>query len=228
MTLVKVIQESDVTVKVITGDTVGASPSGIAYNFPFFDGQEDTYADGDSGWHYQNGTYNYTPPPYPVSYARLDFSVAGTFGKLVSNNAFGNKDRYTDTTGSQTYANGFLIDHFTGIMWRLNIYGTDNWVTSVQTNTHGALIDGYNDWRVANIEELQTIINRTTDNAKPFRDEPWATQLPLLDSVSLWTSSTRQQTTTNAYYIDCNNQGRILWGAKTLSLNYLICRNFYV
>ena len=75
---------------------VGAVASGMAYNRPNPSGQMVSYVNYDDGWHYANGTYDYTPPVFPVAYA-----VSDTFTTLMSNNAFGNTNRFTDENGLQ-------------------------------------------------------------------------------------------------------------------------------
>ena len=97
-----------------------ASPSGIAYqdSIPAFNV---SFVSGDSWHNFINGNYNRTNPTYPASYAKLDYDAtqalvrgtpaSGTSASdavsptiLESNNAFGNKFRYTDDAGNASSA----------------------------------------------------------------------------------------------------------------------------
>ena len=129
------------------------SASGIAYEarYPLF---TESYVTNDSWSHYTSGSYDRTQPVFPVSYAKINRTatqadVRGTPATstsasdavvptiLESNNAFGNKFRFTDdqgnasnaTVGSNLYAHvdwrnhdfssagstaDYVIDHLTG------------------------------------------------------------------------------------------------------------------
>lgn len=129
------------------------SASGIAYEarYPLF---TTSFVSGDSWDHYTSGDYDRTQPVFPASYAKINRTatqadVRGTPATstsasdavvptiLESNNAFGNKFRFTDdqgnasnaTVGSNLYAHvdwrnhdfstagstaNYVIDHLTG------------------------------------------------------------------------------------------------------------------
>tara|TARA_R100001440_G_scaffold49889_1_gene69830 strand:+ start:517 stop:1506 length:990 start_codon:yes stop_codon:yes gene_type:complete len=129
------------------------SASGIAYEarYPVF---TESFVSGDSWDNYTSGNYDRTQPVFPASYAKINRSatqadVRGTPATstsasdavvptiLESNNAFGNKFRFTDdqgnasnaTVGSNLYAHvdwqnhdfasagstaDYVIDHLTG------------------------------------------------------------------------------------------------------------------
>jgi hypothetical protein len=126
--------------------------SGIAYQRPLLTGQTASYRTGDDAWQLANNTYDYTPPAYPVSYAQLD-----TFTTLISNNAFGNKNRFTDENGLQVYGSTYIIDHLTGLGWSTSrTYG--NWNDAIDTAAaYLGGTSGYSDYRTPNTAEMESI-----------------------------------------------------------------------
>ena len=157
--------------------TPASAQSGIAYQRPIGTGQytsADTY---DEGWHRQNGSYNYTPPAYPNSYALLDFS-AGVDGymTLIDNNAFGHKFRltgktggyrqsdnvYVDVNGTVTtlalaFPDDYIIDHLTGLGYYALQQGQASYSTML-ADTNSSTVASFSDWRVYNLSERNSII----------------------------------------------------------------------
>ena len=151
------------------------APSGIAYvnRFP---GTNFSTTTNDSWHNFINGNYNRTNPTYPASYAKLDYDatqalVRGTPATstsasdavsptiLESNNAFGNKFRFTDdqgnassaTVGSNLYAHvdwlnhdfatagataDYVIDHLTGWGYTTK-FETDSGAYNLQNTSAG-------------------------------------------------------------------------------------------
>jgi len=135
----------------------GASPSGIAYKRPTLTGQITSYSTGDDAWHLANGTYDYTPPIYPVSYAELDTTALDPHRTLVSDNTFGNTNRYTDINGLQVYGDNYIIDHLTGLGWYRVVSATGTtWDTAI-SNAYASTTLGYSDWRIPNQQELISV-----------------------------------------------------------------------
>ena len=133
--------------------TSSPSPSGIAYE-PRYPLYTESFITGDSWDNYTSGNYDRTQPVFPANYAKIkrtatQADVRGTPATstsasdavvptiLESNNAFGNKFRFTDdqgnassaTVGSNLYAHvdwlnhdfatagataDYVIDHLTG------------------------------------------------------------------------------------------------------------------
>ena len=159
----------------------GISPSGIQYvnSQPLI--LKGSYATGDSYYFYSLGNYDRTPPAYPEAFAQINYlaeqsdvravpasgtslsdSISPTI--LKSNNAFGNKLRFTDSLGNPSDAvvgsniwahvdwrshsfsgaiSGYVIDHLTG--WGYNVnYMIDGTFFNMNTSTS----DGQNwsDW----------------------------------------------------------------------------------
>lgn len=209
------------TAPAVTNIDVRDYKSGIAYNRPQLTGQLTSYRTGDDAWHLSNGTYDYTPPLYPTSYAQLDTGDAAPFLNLLNNNAFGNKNRFTDDAGGQTYSNNYVIDHLTGLGWYNYDFGDGTWNTHIDT-AYNATDLTYSDWRLPNIEELYSILNKGQSNmleGSPFNN---------LNSLVIRTSSTRIASTSNAWYASTST-GVVNPIAKTTSFNIRGCqvRNHY-
>ena len=117
---------------VITVPALPCTPSGIAYCWGLsrWSGQDTQYRVGDEKWALDNGFFTYTPPAYPVAYARLvDFFT------LAQNNIFGNTLRFTNPTGGAAATTGtrVIVDHLTGLDWYrpASNFGSldwDNWI----------------------------------------------------------------------------------------------------
>jgi hypothetical protein len=193
--------------------------SGIAYMLPISTGQYTSYVTNDDGWNYANNVYDYTMPTNPVSVAQLDTTHATPFLKLVANNSFGNKDRFTDDAGGQTYANDYVIDHLTRLGWYrvLNSFTRADWSTSIISATASTAVS-FSDWRIPNLEELSTISQKFVNvsfNYAPFNL-----------TMNAWASTTRIASTTQAYYIQGTpSLNGVL--AKTTLRDNVICRNHF-
>lgn len=200
-----------------TGSTV--SSTSILYDRPQLTGQETTYETGDDGWHLSAGTYDYTPPVNIVSVARLNNNAVSPFTTLVDNNAFGNKDRFTDSGGTQTYTGNLVIDHLTGLMYYRVLQSGGNWATQV-SNANSSTQGGFSDWRMGNSSEVESIADRELTSTLNYA--PFSTTLPNF----VRTSTTLRATTTSAYRLSAT--GTLGAGAKTNSTNtnYII-RNHY-
>jgi len=196
----------------------GATPSGIAYDRPILTGQTISYRTGDDGWHFANGTYDYTPPIYPVSFASLD-----TFTTLVDNNAFGNKNRFTDDFGTQVYANAYVIDHLTGLAYSQSFFGdgSSTWDSAID-NSSSSSFNGFTDWRCANFSEWTSLMQTSSSltggsmNYVPFSHN---------FSTRKASSTTRPNSTLNCFVWQTDAWGSNL---KTNSNKYfIIVRNHY-
>ena len=154
-----------------------ATPSGICYQntHPSF---ATSYVANDSWDSFIDGDYDRTPPTYPAGFAQLDYSATqsdirvtpatGTSGTdpvgqtwLKSNNAFGNKYRFTDDQGNPSDASvgsnlwahvdwnnhswtgataDYVIDHLTG--WGYTVKYADDG-GKVNLNTTG---NSWSEW----------------------------------------------------------------------------------
>ena len=108
----------------------GAAPTGIGYR-RVIPQQYTSYRTGDTGWHLQNGTFDYTGDSSCVAYIQdLATTVSGSsFYELLHPNAFGNNLRFTNDIGNGPDVGNagfsgagftgatpnYIIDHLTGL-----------------------------------------------------------------------------------------------------------------
>lgn len=199
--------------------------SGIAYQRPSLTGQLTSYRTGDDGWNLANGVYDYTPPEYPTSFAKLDLDAVSPFTTLLHNNAFGNKNRFTDSIGGQTYANDYVIDHLTGLGYYRVIQGTSTtWDTNIDNAVASTLLS-FTDWRVCNFQEYDVIGDRSMVgfNYAPFNLNG--------ATVSVFqTSTTRNDSTTQYIRYQISTYVQSVAENKTTALasrGVLYVRNHY-
>ncbi len=189
--------------------------AGIAYSRPMLTNQKVSYSVGDDGWHFINGTYNYTPPTNPLSIASLSDSLT-----LVDNNAFGNKDRFTDINGLQVYSDNYFIDHWSGLGYTNLVHDSKNWEDGI-TFANNSTLNGFNDWRITNINELDNLFLKY--GALPLDYTPINTYKFL---GNLHTSTTRFANTAQDFYIATSNATRSV-APKTGIYKFVIVRNHY-
>lgn len=215
------------TTSVPSMEDVVATPTpvkaGIKYKRPNITGQTTSYTVGDDGWHLANGTYDYTPPAHPVSFARLDTTHATPFLMLVENNAFGNKNRFTDKDGLQVYADNYIIDHLTG----LGYYPIEviepllyDWSSGI-TTSNSLVYLGFSDYRMTNVNELDSIFN--FDSASLLNYAPFNLNL----AKYFYTSTTDETDTTRAIIIRTNTYGVTLNAKTSTNRQVLAVRNHY-
>ena len=151
---------------------VACSPrSGIEYQRPRSTLQSVSYEIYDDGWQLANGGYNYNYPTNPLYCQRLDTATDPTGRTLLHDNAFGNKIRYTDTSGVLTpeLVNEFCIDNLTGLMHYFTTplaptyftaFGVGGILENYNTTSHG----GYSDWYFADFNTILGIITYGSAN----------------------------------------------------------------
>lgn len=224
---VTVLDSDGVTiVEVVSGGYFECTPvvsvSGWAYSRPVFNDQNVKYADYDAKWLFDNGFYDYTPPPNPESVAYLiDFFTLG------QNNQFGNTNRFTDYVGLQNYdgtggsLTDYIIDHLTGLaIYRVSL-GNITW-TSGLTAANASTQHGFSDWYIPHQGIVADLMNQNLTFVTANRVMSYS---PLsITSVRLWTSTTRLVNTANAITIDVDifsNRG------KALTADVYMVRNHY-
>ena len=157
----------------------------------------------------------------------LERGNGASFTTLSHNNYFGNTNRFTDTLGGQTYANGFIIDwstynQITGafIMW-YNVYeAAATWTNALaaQPYTRGV----YADWYIPNESELYNILNRgvsPSTNYAPFNLNVTAA------NNGLWTSTTIPNNTAAAYFFSGTTSNNSIAGSsKTANQRFVLMR----
>lgn len=93
------------------------------------------------------------------------------FTTLASNNPWGNTNRFTDTAGTQTYANGIVIDwstydNSTVLCYYIGDASTyRNWNTAIDLKL-SATIGGLTGWNLWNVRE---VINVCDFSKKPYK-----------------------------------------------------------
>lgn len=196
--------------------------SGIAYDRPELTGQTTSYRTGDDGWNLANNIYDYTAPSYPTSYAKLDTVALAPFTTLVDNNAFGNKNRFTDINGLQVYGDNYVIDHLTGLGWYRLEQTAVNWNPAID-NAASSTQNSYSDWRLPNIKEYNSI---ATFEAGAWNYAPFS----LVPTSQWWTSNTSYGVTTAALVVDdiASDRYNVASQAKGSTVReYLLVRNHY-
>ena len=199
--------------------------TGIAYDRPPVSSDASQVELYDIGYHITQGTYIYLPPVYPVSFARKDYLSASPFLTLVDNNKHGNKSRFTDTTGVQTYSVLVVEDNESGLMWSKSVQSAVSWLSAL-TAANASNLGGFNNWRVPTINEYLTIVRENLPggglNYAPFS--------VAVSGVEMWTNETSPLASGTAYTVFPNlsiaelvlNTNR---EAKTSLLKYMLVRN---
>jgi hypothetical protein len=207
--------------------------SGIVYQRPMLSQQSVSYRTFDDGWHLANGTYSYTPPVYPVSCAELDDTILTDAGfyTLKSNNAFGNKDRFTDDLGGQDFiGRGYGIDHLTGLGYAYAVLDGIDWNTAIDTAAASTAL-GYSDWRITSYREATILYSASLRFYGGFlMTEAYTTAWTAITSTSrfgletTWSLSC-QYVAGASVYLKTNIPDKN--GAGTLAAGYIIVRNHY-
>jgi len=234
--------------------TVGQS--GIAYNPPVQSGQFTSFITGDEGDNASNAVYNYTPPAFPIHYARLDFTV-GTelFATLVTNNEFGHKFRLTGLTGGYwdkgaldykdvngvstslalAFPSDYIIDQYTGIGWLAIQQGnpTLEKLAAAIILATAATDAGFSDWRVPSRPEIMSII-RVADSDSTGSTRMAYDPFQDLNAAAGVTQNREHWTCTNVSnssttYFRVNASAVITaTNATTFSRGFYICRSHHI
>jgi hypothetical protein len=117
--------------------------------------------------------------------------------------------RFTD------HGNGTVTDNLTGLMWtkNANIWGGVTWNTAVD-NCEGYSLAGYSDWRLPNVQELQSLMDYGRSNPALPSGHPFA---GVVSPNGNWSGTTRAEAPTDAWYVRLGN-GLIYNAAKTTLL----------
>lgn len=128
-----------------------------AYNRAALTGQTSQRRVGDDVWQRDNGTYNYTTLGIrPLMHATDRTKLLNISG---NENAFDNFERFTDEFGTQIYANDYKIDHYAGYAVTQGMFnGSTIWENQIDWAI-GLVHNGFDDWRIPNINELTTWID---------------------------------------------------------------------
>lgn len=183
----------------------GVTPSGILYQRPPIT-QRTSYRTGDTGWAYANGYYDYSSDPTnPAVIQQLDYTdTTNFFFKLKFNNAFGNKNRFTNSLGVNSNASGRLVGmSFTGALSNYIIDNLTGWAftsfdngSSVSWNgtidsiaaRRAASYLGYNDWLPVSLAQVYQSYSAH-----------FISELPFGASSAFYFGETNSNTTTNSW-----------------------------
>jgi len=237
------VSQNNATLKIQVPDYPA---SGIIYKRPHWEGQETSYATGDAGWQQANGTYSYSDSGDAC--AELDFSATRPFFTLVENNAFGNKERFTDSTGAGPNFSGttfpdddaewtsarpsavpyYVIDHLTGLGWHTGgVSSTVNWATAV-SNANGFSNSSYSDFRLPTVNEYLSVLYRPERWDQPNLNILWDSNDGGITLLRLWTSETSEATSTGNAYAFTNSNDLTRRSKTESSFNgYFLCRTHY-
>lgn len=193
----------------------------IVYNFPPPTGQTTSYATGDDGYQWTNLWSTYWATTRVGKRPQL-----ATFTTLISNNSFGNTNRFTDSVGGATYSDNYMIDHYTGLGWYLTIQSAQTWANAISGAEGFTTL--YTDWFIPNTSQLFSVqnmsISTSSMNYSPFNYN--------VDTELIWTSTTSPKLTTMAYgfYTSLTSLGLTLnfnRQIKTSAAKYFLCRKHF-
>lgn len=177
-----------VTTQEPSGKDLVCTPAVAVISLPLMKtGQTTSYFPGDDG-ETQEGR-------------EVDFTTLG------GNNPFGNTNRFTDTTGGQTYTNTIVIDWSTYnqsngdvLGYQTNFILTPSYVSFSSSDAFckSFNLDGFTNWRQPNINELLNVAMKSLDcfNYSPFN----------YDGINLyWSSNTLDSNVIRGITLRCDN-----------------------
>jgi len=128
---------------------------GIGYNYPQPTGQTTSYRTGDDA---NIEATIFTAAVRAANGLKPRQSLA-SFSVLNNNNAFGNKNRFTDSVGGQTYTLKYIIDHYTGLGWGKSTGGRNYGVSWNQTIDNGLseTVAGFSDYFAKNANQIMSL-----------------------------------------------------------------------
>lgn len=211
----------------------GSAPSGVLFK-TIEPSQYTSYRTGDEGWRVQNGWFDYTPPSNPAAVAELDFTSANFFWVLKNNlvvNGVSSKTRFVDVDGVQTFSatgnkNLVVIDKLTGLMYLRNVIGSTNWDTVIDAALSYSVVvnsQTFDDWFIFSKNEANSIYGQTYASVNINVDGQTGVSI-LAGTGNLFTSTTDNSPTTNAYYWEATP--RVIQPiSKTTGIGGLAVRN---
>ena len=198
-------------------------PSGVALKYPI-PSQYTSYANGDTGWRFQNNFYDYTPPLYPANTAELStISGSANFFRLktpLTVAGVTNDLRFVDINGIQAFsavgnANSVVIDKLTGLMFTRNIPAPNQpWATVISdalsySITLNSVV--FSDWYLIGLCDWVSIFGTINVNSGSGFVDPLSliTIVTFQGPGSTPTSDTDTQTTGQAINVNINSTGMI-------------------
>jgi len=167
-----------------------------------------------------------------TSYRTGDNPTAGratSFGVLLGNNPFGNDKRFTDELGGQTYTKNIVIDWSTYDGTNVLGYKRTNtnvvsggWNNAIDTCLAISIASYTTGWRLANVNEWNSIMNRELSN--PLGYSPFTSFTFTFSSHT----STTYKPASAAYCWGVNSLGNIFAKDKNENSSCLAVRTFTV
>ena len=148
----------------------------------------------------------------------IEAGRATSFTVLASNNPFGNTNRFTDTLGGQTYTNRIRVDWSTYngstvlCYYQLATPLSYTWNQAIDWALALSISTFTSGWRLPNVNEFMNLFNwgiAQNLNYAPFS----------FLSLSHFSSTTSQRSTTTAFLINSNSDGPIGEFSKTTARN---------
>jgi len=197
------------------------------YRPPLPSGQYTSFRVGDEGTQVQSGTYDYNATGRLVD---LEKSNSSFFVTLTENNIYGNPLRFTNDIGTQdTDGTGgstpdYIIDHYTGLGWYINLNTPTNW--NAQIDAALLIVTGgpafYTDFRMPNKPEGESIADSSI-SLTVFNYTPFSLNLP----SGVWTSTTFITSPVRAYNLSQNGDTGLPMKASSNG-NLIAVRNHFV
>ena len=159
-----------------------------------------------------------------------------SFFTLISNNPFGNTNRFTDNLGGQTYANNLVIDWSTYNGSTVLGYSRNNHIDNLVTwnqaidNALAYSISSYTSgWRLPNILELMNICFYGNSGGSSNQVLQYASPYSNVFNVSsnVFWASTTLGSSTSAFVLGTSNS-EVYPYPKTSTRRALYCRTFTV
>ena len=175
-------------------------------------------ANYDAPWQFVNGYLNPTHP----SNATILQELNGNRKVLLYDNEFGNKDRFTLTSGVAAGNNVFAldtihIDHLHGLDVVMTDASSAIWLNTLQDPTAALGAHGTG-WRLPTLQEMTALAS--------FINNQQFINLPVKTSTTYWSSTYLPSDSTKAYQTANNTTGFTTTAAAiTGSRNYFYVRN---
>ena len=132
------------------------------------------------------------------------------------------------STSQETQVRGYWVDPSTGLMWAGKDNGKDVNVRLATKYCRDLRLAGYSDWRLATIDELQGIYDKTVDTPgkagyRRLRNVTWHIRGNIFMTGIPWSSSLRNEASGYAWYFDFYNGIRWEDDANYFSDNRALC-----
>lgn len=214
------VRDSDVFILLI-GDTYGGTPTGYSKSYTHLEYEEAlknkkniyAFAIGDS---YKNYLINYSSIANMAEWQKTleenhtlsMFEDEDDIGLIV----------HKIITSIYDVENKTWFDEDTGLMWQVKIDSTEehgrfpwNDIFRYCDNKNKENYDGFNDWRVPTIEELETLVTNDSNPNSYGYDEETFIKKPLLYSMSMrygrfWSSTSNHKNSDFAFGINFNRK----------------------